>query len=158
MTPTTDATFLGRFTLNPADPGFEDLRAVCEPGNPWRCLIATKASMELGKRMTVRLDHEERSGVIGVTWEGWRFQRPMTGEEVRFARKFDLGQPIRKPLTVVVDLNDGTWTGKPKAASGGAKTAANNQGRGPGNKRIKSIRARQLEAIRKGTAAEADAA
>lgn len=145
----SDVVNLGSFTLDPRQAGFEELRSVCEPGNPWRCLIATKASMELGKRMSVRVNHEEGTGVIGVTNGDWRFERPMTPEELAFATKFDLGQNLRKPLTVTVDLNDGTWTAAPKRTHGGKKTPANNQGRGKSNEAIKSIRARQLAAIRK---------
>lgn len=143
-------TKLGDFTIDPATPEFEKLRSVCEPGNPWRCLIATTASMEVGKRVSVRLDHDKGSGVIGVTEGDWRFERPMTPAEVKFATDFDLGKTPPKPLAVALDLNDGTWDAKPKAASrGGQKTPANNNGRGPSNRQIKTIRARQLDAIRK---------
>jgi hypothetical protein len=148
---TTDAGFLGSFTLDPADPEFSDLRSVCEPGNPWRCLIATKGSMELGKRMSVRLDHDKHSGVIGITQDDTRYERPMTPAEVTFATKFDMGEQLRKPLTVTVDITDDAWTAKPKRNQGGRKTAANNKGRGPKNKQIKTIRQRQLAAIRNGT-------
>jgi hypothetical protein len=149
----SDSTFLGSFTLDPGDPDFADLRSVCEPGNPWRCLIATKGSMELGKRMSVRLDHGEHAGTIGVTHGDQRYERPMTAEEVRFATRFDMGEQIKKPLTVTVDVEDGTWKAKPKAktSNAGRKTPANNRGRGPNNKHIKTIRQRQLDAIRKGT-------
>lgn len=147
------SAYLGQFTLNPADPEFTDLRSVCEPGNPWRCLIATKGSIELGKRMSVRLDHEQRSGVIGVTHGDYRFERPMTDEEVRFATRFDRGEPMRKPLTVTVDLNDGSWNAKPKRGAhgnrpGGPRSKIRN---GNAKPHTKTIRARQLEAIRNGT-------
>lgn len=144
----SDVVNLGSFTLDPGEKEFQDLRSVCEPGNPWRCLIATKGSMELGKRMSVRLDHETGTGTIGITNGDWRFERPMTPAEVSFARRFDLGEALSKPLTVTVNLSDETWQATPKQTRGGRKTAANNQGRGPNNRAIKSIRARQLEAIR----------
>lgn len=144
-------TKLGDFTIDPATPEFEKLRSVCEPGNPWRCLIATTASMEVGKRVSVRLDHDKGSGVIGVTEGDWRFERPMTPAEVKFATDFDLGKTPPKPLAVALDLNDGTWDAKPKRGAQG------NRPRGPRSKvrngnakpQTKTIRARQLDAIRK---------
>lgn len=149
MTPDQERALIGEFTLDPGTKEFEDLRSVCEPGNPWRCLIATEGSLELGKRMSVRVNHDEGTGVIGVTHGDHRFERPMTDEEVRFATGFDLGEDLRKPLTVKVDLNDRAWLARPKRTNGGKKTPANNQGRGKSNEAIKSIRARQLAAIRK---------
>src|SRR5258707_819624 len=137
-----------QFRIDPHTEEFSKLRSVCEPGNPWRCVIATMGSLELGKRMSVRLDHETDTCVIGVTDGDTRYERQMTRDEVSFARRYDLGQDMRKPLTVRVDLRDDDWTAKPKRNSGSAKTAANDYGRGTGNKRIKSIRARQLSAIR----------
>lgn len=143
------ATLQAQFIIDPQAEEFSNLRSVCEPGHPWKCLIGTMGSMKLGRRMTVRLDHPTHTGTIGVTVGDWRWERPMTGEEVDFAARFDLGDALRKPLTVKVDLTDGTWTAKPKQrAHSGKKTAANNQGRGPNNKAIKSIRSRQLAAIR----------
>lgn len=139
------------FTIDPHEKEFQDLRSVCDQGNPWRCLIGTAASIHVGRRVAVRLDHEhpERS-VIRLTQGHYRYERPMTQAEIAFAQQFDLGAPMKKPLTVVIDLSDGQWVAIPKAAatSGGAKVAASNHGRGSGNRRIKSIRARQLDAIR----------
>jgi len=152
-----DYTLNEAFTIDPTSREFKDLRGVCEPGNPWRCLIATVGAMELGRRMTVRLNHERGDGVIGITVGDYRFERPMTAEEVTFATKFDLERRMRKPLTVKVDLGDGTWTAKPKQVrSGGGKTAANNYG--AGNRRDRTIRARQLATIRKAHAGRAAAA
>src|SRR5258708_19390399 len=96
-------------------------------------------SLQLGRRMSVRLDHEPDTGVIGVTDGDTRYERPMTRDEVSFARRFDLGQDMRKPLTVRVDLRDDAWTAKPKRTSGSAKTAANDYGPRTGNKRITPI-------------------
>jgi hypothetical protein len=135
---------LGEFTLDPSTKEFKDLRSVCEPGNPWRCLIATSGSMHLGRRMSVRLDHVNNWGVIGVTEGDYRFERPMTPAEVAFAAKFDLGEHLHKPLTVRVDLGDDTWKAKPKQVGGGRPVGSRNAKR-----RVKTIRARQLEAIRK---------
>jgi hypothetical protein len=150
MTPNDQRTFIGQFNLDPAAREFLDLKSVCEQGNPWRCLIATSGSIHLGRRMTVRVDHGEHTGVIGITEGDYRWERPMTAEEVEFATDFDLSKPLPGPLTVRVDLRDPAWLAKPKAKPGtaGAKTAANNQGRGPNNRVVKSIRARQLAAIR----------
>src|SRR5258707_8385621 len=101
-----------QFRIDPQTEEFAKLRSVCEPGNPWRCLIATMGSLELGKRMSVRLDHEKDTGVIGVTDGDTRYERPMTRDEVSFARRFDLGQDMRKPLIVRVDLHDDAWSTK----------------------------------------------
>lgn len=151
--PILKETFLGEFTLNPRTKEFQDLRSVCEPGNPWRCLIGTAGSMHLGKRMSVRLNHEKGTGVIGVTEGDYRFERPMTPEEVAFATKFDLGKRLSNSLTVRVDLADGTWTAKPKRGTD-ARPPDRYRNAKP---HTKSIRARQLEAIRKAhAAAEAD--
>lgn len=138
------------FTINPATEEFKRLRSVCEPGNPWRCLIATMGSLELGKRMSVRLDHEQNSGIIGITDGDYRFERPMTREEISFARRLDLGQPMRKPLTVRVDVNDGTWRVKPKRGANGVRPGGPRSKIRNGNAKphTKSIRARQLAAIR----------
>jgi hypothetical protein len=143
---------LGQFTIDPQTKEFKDLRSVCEPGNPWRCLIATTGSIHLGRRMTVRLDHDDHAGVIGLTEGDYRFERPMTRDEIDFATKFDLGQQLRKPLTVKVDLADGSWTAKPKrgAPGSGGPGGPRSQLRGGNAKpHTKTIRARQLEAIRK---------
>ena len=144
-------TLLGEFTLDPKTKEFRDLRSVCEPGNPWRCLIATSGSMHLGKRMSVRLDHDNGTGVIGITEGDFRFERPMTEEEVAFATKFDLGQTMRKPLTVRVDLGDGSWSAKPKRGSAAGRPAGPRSKLRGGNAKphTKTIRARQLEAIRR---------
>ena len=101
------------FTIDPMCKEFKELRGVCEPGNPYRCLIATMASIKIKKRMTVRLDHKNWEGVIGLSHDGMRYERPMTAEEVTFAQKFDLGNRMRRSLTVKVDLNDGTWKTRP---------------------------------------------
>lgn len=147
-TPNDQRTFIGQFTLDPAVKEFQALQSVCEQGNPWRCLIATAASIQFGKRMTVRVDHENHTGVIGITEGNYRWERPMTDEEVEFATDFDLNKPLPGPLTVRVDLRDPAWRAIPKARQVGAKTAANNYGRGASNRVIKSVRARQLDAIR----------
>jgi hypothetical protein len=148
MTPNDQRAFIGQFTLDPADGEFRHLQSVCEQGNPWRCLIATSGSVKLGRRMTVRVDHDSRTGIIGITEGEYRWERPMTAEEVGFAADFDLSRPLPGPLTVRVDLRDPAWLAKPKAKTGAAKKAANNNGRGSNNRAIKSIRARQLAAIR----------
>jgi hypothetical protein len=148
---------LGQFTLDPASQEFQRLASVCEAGNPWRCLIATAASMTIGKRMTVRVDHERGTGVMGVTNDGWRFERPLSAEEFELARGFDLDQQLTRPLTVEVNLLDGRWSARPVAPSRrpGARTGASS--RGPNNgegadpaarSMSRSIRARQLAAIR----------
>lgn len=147
MTPNDQRAFIGQFTLDPADGEFGELQAVCEKGNPWRCLIGTSASINLGKRMSVRVDHENKTGVIGITEGDYRLERPMTADELEFATDFDLSKPLPGPLTVRVDLRETAWMAKPKGKVG-PKTAANNGGRGKNNRVIKSIRARQLEAIR----------
>ena len=67
MTPNDQRAFIGQFTLDPADGEFGALQSVCEQGNPWRCLIGTSASIHLGKRMTVRVNHENKTGVIGIS-------------------------------------------------------------------------------------------
>lgn len=139
-----ERTDLGEFTIDPRTSEFKDLRSVCEPGNPWRCLIATTGSMRLGRRMSVRLDHDNHTGVIGLTEGDYRFERPMTQDEIDFATKFDLGKQLRKPLTVKVNLADGTWTAKPKRVGGSRPTGSRNA-----KPHTKTIRARQLEAIRK---------
>lgn len=137
------------FTIDPTDKEFKQLRSVCDPGNPWRCLIATTASMKIGKRVTVRLDHEEHKGIIGLTHGALRYERPMTDEEVLFATKFDMGERMRKPLTVKIDLKDGSWKAKPKQKGGACK-----QGR-TSNRVVHTIRARQLAVIREQHAATA---
>jgi hypothetical protein len=138
------------FTIDPSTEEFKRLRSVCEPGNPWRCLIATMGSLELGKRMSVRLDHDTDTGIIGITDGDYRFERPMTREEVSFARRFDLGQPMRKPLTVRIDVNDGAWHIKPKRGAGGVNPGGPRSNVRGGNAKphTKTIRARQLAAIR----------
>lgn len=143
-------TLQAQFTLNPATAEFRKLRSVCEPGNPWRCLIATMGSLELGKRMTVRLDHEKGSGIIGVTEGDTRYERPMLPDEVEFALGFDLGKRLREPLTVRVDLRDPAWVAKPKrGADGKNKGGPRSKIRGGNAKsHTKTIRARQLAAIR----------
>jgi hypothetical protein len=143
-------TFLGEFTIDPQKEEFQALRSVCEPGNPWRCLIATTGSMTIGKRMSVRLDHDTSTGVIGITEGDWRFERPMTEEEVAFATEFDLGHEMKKSLTVTVDLTDPAWLGQPKRGAmgrppGGPRSKVRN---GNAKPRTKTIRARQLAAIR----------
>lgn len=145
-----DQLLRAQFTLDPATPEFARLRSVCEPGNPWRCLIATMDSLELGKRMSVRLDHDHRAGTIGVTHGDLRYERPMTDEEVRFATRFDLGRQLRKPLTVRVDLADSVWTAKPKRGTAGTRPGGpRSQIRGGNAKtHTKSIRSRQLAAIK----------
>ena len=147
LAPNDLRAFIGQFKLDPAAEEFEDLRAVCEQGNPWRCLIATSGSIHLGRRMSVRVDHDTHTGVIGITDGDYRWERPMTPEEVEFATDFDLSKPLPGPLTVKVDLRDPAWLAKPRAKGGGAKTVPNNNGRGKNNRVIKSIRARQLAAI-----------
>jgi len=134
------------FIIDPRSPEFRDLRSVCEPGNPWRCLIATVAGIELGRRVTARVDHDTGTGVLGLTEGEFRYERPMTRDEVVFATKFDLQRGMRKPLTVVINLNDGTWARKPKRAGGGEKNAANRHG--AGERRTRTIRERQLKQIR----------
>ena len=145
-----------QFTIDPATEEFRQLRSVCEPGNPWRCLIATMGSLELGKRMSVRLDHDLRAGTIGVTDGDLRYERPMTQEEVRFARNFDLGKRLREPLTVRVDLRDSAWSSKPKRGAGGVRPGGPRSTIRGGNAKpaTKTIRARQLEAIRKAHAGQ----
>ena len=149
MTPNDQRVFIGQFTLDPAQEDFGRLKSVCEQGNPWKCLISTSASIHLGRRMTVRVNHDTRTGIIGITDGDYRWERPMTAEEVEFATDFDLDKPLPGPLTVRVDLRDPAWLAKPKVKASGAKTAANNRGRGKNNRVIKSIRARQLDVIRK---------
>lgn len=146
------------FTIDPQTEEFQKLRSVCEPGNPWRCLIATMGSLELGKRMSVRLDHDTGTGVIGVTDGDLRYERPMTPQEVSFARRFDLGQNMRKPLTVRVDLADAAWTTKPKRGAGGARPGGPRSKVRSGNAKpqTKTIRARQLAAIRAAHGQEGD--
>jgi hypothetical protein len=147
VTPNDQRAFLGEFTLDPKTAEFKELQSVCEKGNPWRCLIATKGSMELGKRMSVRVDHENKTGVIGITEGDYRWERPMTADEVRFATRYDLSKPLTKPLAVKVDLRDAT----PKRGAlgnrpGGPRSKIRN---GNAKPHTKTIRARQLEAIRK---------
>jgi hypothetical protein len=157
VTPNDQRAFVGKFRLDPATAEFKELQSVCEKGNPWRCLIATKASIELGKRMSVRVNHENHTGVIGITDGDYRWERPMTAKELDFATNFDLSKPLPGPLVVKVDLRDPAWEAKPKEHRGGAKTTANNGGRGPTNRVIKSVRARQLAAIRAAHANETEA-
>jgi hypothetical protein len=145
VTPNDQRTLIGQFTLDPKTADFKELQSVCEKGNPWRCLIGTAASIHLGKRMTVRVDHENQTGVIGITEGDYRWERPMTASELRFATRFDLSKPLTKPLAVKVDLRDPAWTAKPKQHS----TPAKNKKRTQGQRTVKTIRARQLEAIRK---------
>lgn len=147
---------LGEFTIDPGSAEFKRLRSVCEPGNPWRCLIATVGSMNVGKRITVRLDHEKGTGVIGVTEGAYRYERPMTPEEVEFATKFDRGVRLRKPLVVRLDLAEGEWKRKPKVdrSKWNATHPERNGGKRGGRGIHKSIRSRQLRAIRE---AHADA-
>lgn len=154
-----DDLLRAQFTIDPVTEEFRQLRSVCEPGNPWRCLIATMGSMTLGKRMSVRLDHESNTGVIGVTVGDYRYERPMTGEEVAFARKFDLGRGMRKPLTVRVDLADDAWSRKPKRGAHGTRPGGPRSKIRDGNARpaTKTIRARQLAAIREAHAKTQDA-
>jgi hypothetical protein len=146
-----ERTDLGEFTIDPRTSEFKDLRSVCEPGNPWRCLIATTGSMRLGRRMSVRLDHDNHTGVIGITEGDYRFERPMTQDEIDFATKFDLGKPMRKSLTVKVNLADGSWTAKPKRGALGNRPGGPRSKLRDGNAKphTKTIRARQLEAIKR---------
>jgi hypothetical protein len=107
-------------------------------------------SLELGKRMSVRLDHEKQTGIIGVTEGDTRYERPMTPDEVKFAGDFDRGRRLREPLTVRVDLRETAWTAKPKRGSPGARPAGPRSKIRDGNAKphTKTIRARQLAAIR----------
>lgn len=137
------------FTIDPQTKEFADLSSVCDQGSPWRCLIGTSASIHVGRRVAVHLNHADPdASVIRLTQGDYRYERPMTRDEIDFATQFDRGETLSGPLTVVVDLNDGNWVATPKARAGGAKTKANNHGRGSRNRRIRSIRTRQLEAIR----------
>jgi hypothetical protein len=104
-------------------------------------------SMEIHKRLSAHVNHKLGTGVIRVTEGNWRFERPMKPDELELATRFDRHQKILRPVKVVIDLNDGTWMAKPKARTSGKKTAANNYGRGPENKQIKTIRQRQLAAL-----------
>ncbi len=146
---------LGEFTIDPAGEEFKRLRSVCEPGNPWRCLIATVGSMNVGKRITVRLDHNKQAGTIGVTEGEYRYERPMTAEEVAFATKFDLGMQLRKPLTVRLDLSDGKWKKKAKGdrSAWNAAHPVRRPVRTSGKPGKRSIRSRQLAAIKQDHAA-----
>jgi hypothetical protein len=157
MTPNDQRAFLGQFTLDPATEEFGNLKSVCEQGNPWRCLIATSGSIHLGRRMTVRVDHDSHTGVIGITEGDLRWERPMTAEEVEFATDFDLSKPLPGPLTVKVDLRDPAWLAKPKRGTDGVRPGGPRSELRNGNAKpqTKSIRARQLAAIR---AAARDAA
>jgi hypothetical protein len=156
VTPNDQREFIGQFKLDPKDGEFQALRSVCEPGNPWRCLIATSASIHLGKRMTVRVDHENNTGVIGITEGDLRWERPMTKEELTFATRFDLGEELPKPLTVKVDLRDPAWAAKPKRGADGVRPGGPRSKIRNGNAEphTKSIRARQLAAIRAAYAPE----
>ena len=139
-----------QFTIDPRAKDFRALQSVCEEGNPFRCLIGTMGSIQVGKRLSAHVNHDEHTGAIRLTHGDCRWERPMTEAELNLATRFDMHEEISEPVTVVIDLADGQWTSRPKAKSrGGVKTAANNHGRGPGNRRIKSIRERQLDAIRK---------
>ncbi len=130
------------FTIDPATREFKDLRSVCDAGSPYRCLIATAASIHIGRRVTVRVDHEGGTGVIGITVGKFRYERPMTEKELDFASKFDAGSNIKTPLTVRIDLTDPAWLAKPKAYRGSS-------GRKDGTRPRWTIRARQLEIIRR---------
>ena len=154
-TPNESRADLGAFVLDPESYEFRALKPLCEQGNPWRCLIATAGAIHLGRRMTVKVDHEKRTGVIGITEGDFRWERPMTQQELKFAIDFDMSNPLTRRLTVRVNLRDSAWRAKFKQArarddgsKGGAKTPENNQGRGKRNPTIKTIRARQLRAIR----------
>jgi hypothetical protein len=143
-------TLQAQFTIDPKTPEFKQLRSVCEPGNPWRCLIATMGSLELGKRMSVRLDHEKEAGIIGVTVGDERYERAMTPDEVKFAQGFDLGKRLTQPLTVRVDLRDEGWHSKPKRGANGNRPGGPRSKVRNGNSKphTKTIRQRQLAAIR----------
>lgn len=145
-----DNVLRAQFRIDPRNEEFARLRSVCEPGNPWRCLIATMGSLELGKRMSVRLDHETGTGVIGVTDGDLRYERPMTPREVSFARRFDTGEELHQPLTVRVDLTDDAWRVKPKRGASGKNPGGPRSKIRDGNAKpqTKTIRARQLAAIR----------
>jgi len=140
--------FLGEFTLDPTTEEFKNLRGVCEPGNPWRCLIATTGSIHLRLRMTVRVDHDEGTGVIGVTKGGLRYERPMTPEEIVFATRFDFGMGMRKSLTVRIDLSEPEWKSKKKKPTVKQKNASERTKTRNGDRRIHTVRARQLKAIK----------
>lgn len=156
MEPATGA-FVGEFTINPQTDIFKDLAPACDAGHPYRCLIGTWGAMSLGVRLRAMLNHENpEDSYIGVTHGGYSWRRPMTEDERKFAQRFDVASAEgnarrlpRKPLTVRVDLSDGTWearrvtprSGKPSQARAGSLTR-------------KFVRSRQLDGLRKQYAAE----
>lgn len=141
---------LGQIVIDPSSELFGALRKVCTPGSHWRCLIATVASMEIRRRVSVRLDHETKTGIIGLTFGDRRYERAMTKEEVGFAIQFDTDKRIRKALTVRFDLGDGTWMTRVKATTGGNSGLPYHKIRSKrlGVPREKAIRTRQLDTIK----------
>lgn len=152
--------FVGEFTINPKADIFRDLAPACDAGHPYRCLIGTWGAMSLGVRLRAMLNHENpEASYIGVTHGGYSWRRPMTADERKFAQQFDLaaaegnGRRLpRKPLTVRVDLSDGTWQAREANTTGG-RGPARNQRTATGKQR-KFVRDRQLDELRKQYAAE----
>lgn len=142
--------FVAEFVIDPSDKEFKKLRDVCEPGNPWRCMIAISASMAIHKRVTVRVDHDTTTGVLGLTHGIYRYERPMTAEEVNFAIDFDLGRRLRKPLVISIDLGDSSWVRKPKQTNSKLNKNKNRKGgvKNVGIGKTRSIRSRQLAKIK----------
>src|ERR1700747_3725773 len=93
---------LGVLTIDPRDPTIRTLIPFCLQGSPTCCLIATVASQEVGRRVTVHVDHGTRTGRIGITYGDFRYERALTKDEFAFAAKFDNGKAtlLRKPLNI----------------------------------------------------------
>ena len=140
---------LGTLVIDPRDKYVREIIPFCIKGSPTSCLISTVASAEVGRRLTVDLNHITKTGRIGVTLGDYRYERPLNKNEYNFAAKFDNGNAtlLRKAVEIPLHLQDGTWSAKPKAVGGGSKTSANRNGNG--KPATKSHRARSLELARK---------
>lgn len=141
---------LGVLVIDPQAADIHSLIPFCVKGSPTKCLIGTVASSEIGKRVSVHLNHQNKTGRIGITEGDYRYERELLPDEYAFAAKFDHGNgmKLRKPMRVAFHLNDGTWTRRPKEARGGGnKNPANRNGNGKAA--TKSHRARSLELWRK---------
>lgn len=157
--------FVGEFVINPQADIFRDLAPACDAGHPYRCLIGTWGAMSLGVRLRAMLNHESpEDSYIGVTHSGYSWRRPMTAEERKFAQQFDVasaennGRKLpRRPLTVRIDLSDGTWVAQPANSHESkthTRTNARPSGTTRGNRQRAFVRSRQLDTLRKQYAAE----
>lgn len=146
---------LGAFTIDPRTPEYQVFRPLCDPGSPSKCLIATWCQIYTGHRLRVHVNHENAEGYYSITYSDYTWTKFMSEAEYRFAAAFDLGfedRPLngpKKPLTVSVDLSDGTWNAKPKRGphTHGGPTGSGLVARSGQNLAGKTIRQRTRAAL-----------